>query len=194
MNVGQGSQKLAPRAKVWSVLSTPTPDFKYYLMHFSKKFVVPWRLIISIHSNGKWDAIFVVYSAAKGDQDQELVSTELDVVTNHGQISLNYKTRHHMGDLILLPLLSFKAVLFLSHIILLCKQADRGCARSRLLIICVVAKRMVHTTINLVTQVLDNIVRYDTSKKGGNAPQGLRIKRARDDYVGYLILRKPHYC
>jgi len=27
-------------------------------------------------------------------------------------------------------------------------------------------------------------------KKGGNAPQGLRIKRARGDYVGYLILRK----
>jgi len=55
----------------------------------------------------------------------------------------------------------------------------------------VVAKRMVRTTINLV---LYNIVRYDTSKKGGNDPRGLRIKRARDDYVGYLILRKPHYC
>jgi len=38
------------------------------------------------------------------------------------------------------------------------------------------------------------MVQYDTSKKGGNAPQGLRIKRARDDYVGYLILRKPPYC
>ena len=55
----------------------------------------------------------------------------------------------------------------------------------------VVVKRMVRTTINLV---LYNIVWYDTSKKGGNASRGLRIKRARDVYVGYLILRKPHYC
>ena len=38
------------------------------------------------------------------------------------------------------------------------------------------------------------MVRYDQSKKGGNAPRGLQIKRARDDYVGYLILRKSHYC
>ena len=38
-----------------------------------------------------------------------------------------------------------------------------------------VVKRMVRTTINLV---LYNIVRYDTSKKGGNALRGLRIKRA----------------
>jgi len=50
---------------------------------------------------------------------------------------------------------------------------------------------MVRTIINLV---LYNIVWYDTSKKGGKARWGLRIKRARDDYVGYLILRKPHYC
>jgi hypothetical protein len=35
--------------------------------------------------------------------------------------------------------------------------------------------RMVRTTINLVFY---NIVRYDTSKKGENAPRGLRIKRA----------------
>ena len=41
--------------------------------------------------------------------------------------------------------------------------------------------------------VLYNMVRYDPSKKGGNAPRGLRIKRARDDYVSYLILRKSHY-
>ncbi len=84
------------RAKVWSALSTPTPDFEYYQTRFSKKFVCPWRLIISIHSNGKWVAIFVVSSAAEGDQDQELVSAELDVVAHHGQISLNDKTRHHM--------------------------------------------------------------------------------------------------
>jgi len=38
----------------------------------------------------------------------------------------------------------------------------------------VVVKRMVRTTINLV---LYNIVWYDTSKKGGNASRGLRIKR-----------------
>ena len=36
-------------------------------------------------------------------------------------------------------------------------------------------KRMVRTTISLV---LYNIVRYVTSKKGGNAPRGLRIKRS----------------
>jgi len=34
---------------------------------------------------------------------------------------------------------------------------------------------MVRTTINLVFY---NIVQYDTSKKGGNAPRGLRIIRA----------------
>ncbi len=39
----------------------------------------------------------------------------------------------------------------------------------------VVVKRMVRTTINLVFY---NIIRYDTSKKGENAPLGLRIKRA----------------
>jgi len=47
-----GGQKLASRAKVWSALSTPTPDFEYSPMCFSKKVVFPWRLIISIHSNG----------------------------------------------------------------------------------------------------------------------------------------------
>ncbi len=45
-------KKLASRAKVWSALSIPTPDFEYSPTHFSKKFVFPWRLIISIHSNG----------------------------------------------------------------------------------------------------------------------------------------------
>ncbi len=61
-----------------------------------------------------------------------------------------------------------------------------------LLKICVVAKRMVRTTINLVGTL--HVIRYVHRKRGGNAPQGLGIKRARDDYVGYLILRKPHYC
>ena len=28
---------------------------------------------------------------------------------------------------------------------------------------------------------------YDTSKRGGNAPRGLRIKRARDDFVSRLF-------
>jgi hypothetical protein len=42
-------QKLASRAKVWSVLSMPTPDIEYSLMHFLKKLVFPWRLMVSIH-------------------------------------------------------------------------------------------------------------------------------------------------
>ncbi len=50
--LGRGGQKLAPRAKLWSALSTPTPDFEYSPTRFSKKFVFPWRLIIPIHSNG----------------------------------------------------------------------------------------------------------------------------------------------
>ncbi len=50
--VGMEGQKLASRVKVWSSLSTPTPDFEYSPKHFSKKCVFHWRLIISIHSNG----------------------------------------------------------------------------------------------------------------------------------------------
>jgi hypothetical protein len=52
--VGKEGQKLASasRAKVWSALSTLTPDFEYSPTHFSKKFIFPWRLIISIHSKG----------------------------------------------------------------------------------------------------------------------------------------------
>ena len=40
------------------------------------------------------------------------------------------------------------------------------------------------------------MVWYDTSKKGGNAPQGLRIKRARDDYEGKhpRTSKKYLYC
>ena len=49
---GRSSQKLAARVKVWSVPSTPTPDLEYSPTCFSKKFVLPWRLIVSIHSNG----------------------------------------------------------------------------------------------------------------------------------------------
>jgi hypothetical protein len=33
-------------------VSTPTPNFEYSPTHFSEKFVFPWRLIISIQSNG----------------------------------------------------------------------------------------------------------------------------------------------
>ena len=51
---------------------------------------------------------------------------------------------------------------------------------------------MVRTTINLVGTL--HVVRYVHHKRGGMLRMGLRIKRARDDYVGYLILRKPHYC
>ncbi len=59
-------------------------------------------------------------------------------------------------------------------------------------LICVVAKKMVCTTINLVGTLQHCTVWYII--KGGNTLQGLRLKRARDDYVGYLILCKPHYC
>jgi hypothetical protein len=70
MCVGRGGvrgQKLASRAKVWSALSTPTPDFEYSPTRLSKKFVFPLRLIIFIHSNGFAD--FAVYAAAEGDQE-----------------------------------------------------------------------------------------------------------------------------
>jgi hypothetical protein len=59
-------------------------------------------------------------------------------------------------------------------------QADRGFARSGCFArynrdyVCRV-KWLVCTTISFV---LYNIVRYVTSKKGGNAPRGLRIKRS----------------
>ena len=42
MSVGGKGQKLASRAKVWSVLSTPsTPDFEYSPTNLSKKFILP---------------------------------------------------------------------------------------------------------------------------------------------------------
>ena len=61
------------------------------------------------------------------------------------------------------------------------KQADRGFARSRL------CTDEDGTTNNLVLYM----VRNDTSKMGGTL-RGLRIKREREEYVGILILRKPH--
>ena len=48
---GEGGQKLVSRAKVWSALSTPSPDFEYSPTRFSKKLIFLWRLIISIQSN-----------------------------------------------------------------------------------------------------------------------------------------------
>jgi hypothetical protein len=55
------------------------------------------------------------------------------------------------------------------------RQAERGCARSRLLLkICVVAKRMVRTTINLVGTL--HVVRYVHHKRGGMLRTGYRLK------------------
>ena len=104
--------------KVWSALSTPTPDFEYYPTRFSKKFVFPSRLIISIHSNGKQVSIFVVSLVAEGGQDQELVSAELDVVAHHGQIYLNYKTWHHMVPYLTSPAFLQSSFVFAPHIIM----------------------------------------------------------------------------
>ncbi len=60
-------------------------------------------------------------------------------------------------------------------ITLLQEQAERGCARSRLLLkICVVAKRMVRTTINLVGTL--HVVQYVHHKRGGMLRTGYRLK------------------
>jgi hypothetical protein len=61
------------------------------------------------------------------------------------------------------------------------KQADRGFARSRL------CTDEDGTRNNLVLYTVWN----GTSKKGGTLRR-LRIKREREEYVGILILRKPH--
>ena len=66
-------------------------------------------------------------------------------------------------------------------------KADRGCARSRLC-----SSKEDGRYYNQFFTLQHCTVWY--IKKGGNAPRGLRIKRARDDYASYLILRKPHYC
>ncbi len=49
---GNRGSKVGVRTKTCSVLSTPTPLFEYSHLRFSKKFVFPLRLIMSIHSNG----------------------------------------------------------------------------------------------------------------------------------------------
>ncbi len=71
------------------------------------------------------------------------------------------------------------------------KQADRGCARSQLLLNMCSSKEdgMYYNQFSWYFTTLYSMIHH---KRGGT--QGLRIKRARDDYVGYLILRKPHYC
>ena len=83
--VGRGDQKLVLRAKVWSVLSTPTPDFEYSPTSVSKKFVI--ALEADHFHPFKRIANFVVLLVAKGNQ--ELVSAELDVVTHHGRVHPN---------------------------------------------------------------------------------------------------------
>jgi hypothetical protein len=80
MSVWKGSQKLASRAKVWSALSTPTPDFEYSPTHFLNKFVFPWRLII-FHPF-KRVANFILSLVAKGNQ--KLVGAKLDEVAHNG--------------------------------------------------------------------------------------------------------------
>jgi hypothetical protein len=44
---GQGGSKAGIKGEGLVIF-----DFEYSPTHFSKKFVFPWRLIISIHSNG----------------------------------------------------------------------------------------------------------------------------------------------
>ncbi len=63
MCVGEEGQKLALRAKVWPVLSTPTPDFEYSPTHFLKKFVFPWRFIFYLF---KWVGGFLVSAGQPG--------------------------------------------------------------------------------------------------------------------------------
>ncbi|EJK72984.1 hypothetical protein THAOC_05424, partial [Thalassiosira oceanica] len=48
--------KSQSKEKTCSSLLTPTPDLEYSPTLFSKKLVLPWRLIISIHSKG-FDAL-----------------------------------------------------------------------------------------------------------------------------------------
>ena len=63
------------------------------------------------------------------------------------------------------------------------QQANRGFARSRL--------------CSKVDGATNNLVLYSTQygmvhQKRGGMLRGLRIKREREEYVGILILRKPH--
>ena len=63
------------------------------------------------------------------------------------------------------------------------RQADRGFARSRL--------------CSKVDGTTNNLVLYSTQygmvhQKRGGMLRGLRIKREREEYVGILILHKPH--
>jgi hypothetical protein len=90
----KGGQNLASREKVWSALSTSTPDIEYLPTRFSKKFVFPRRLIVSIHSKGL--PIFVVSTAAKGDQ--ESVGAELDIVPHHDRIDSNEFNREGINN------------------------------------------------------------------------------------------------
>ena len=81
MNVWAGRvKKLASRAKVWSALSTPTPNFEYSPTRFSKKFCFP--LEADHFYLFERVANFVVSLVAEGNQ--ESVSAELDEVTHHG--------------------------------------------------------------------------------------------------------------
>ncbi len=52
---------------------------------------------------------------------------------------------------------------------------------------CVVAKRMVRTTINLSSRYFTTLYCMIHQRRGENAPRGLQIKRARDDFVCRLF-------
>jgi hypothetical protein len=87
----RGGQKLASRAKVWSALSTPTPDIEYSLMHF-----LNFSLKADCFHPLKQVANFVVSTAAEGNQ--ELVAAELDVVAHHAQIHPNEFNREGINN------------------------------------------------------------------------------------------------
>ena len=78
-----GCQKLALalRAKDCSTWSTPTPSLEYSLASFLKKFILPRRLIVSVHSNG-----FPVTSEA---EEKSVGTAEFDVVAHHCQVHSN---------------------------------------------------------------------------------------------------------
>lgn len=67
----RGGHKLASRAKVCLVLSTPTPEIKYSPTRFWKKLVLPWRLIVGeeIKSHGV-ERLHIIYTS----QQRKIIS------------------------------------------------------------------------------------------------------------------------
>jgi hypothetical protein len=80
--------------KVWSALSTPTPDFEYYPMRFFEENCFPLE---ADHFHPiKRVANFVVSLAVQGNQKS--VGAELDVVAHHGRVHPNEFDREGIED------------------------------------------------------------------------------------------------